>query len=360
MNRLLLGALLVALAPAVTVAQTPWDAVNRVSQARYTDYQLHIQNSGLGEYGGAAYNQGYRNRYNTGGSATESRGFKEANLYLKDQLTGLGLGVTEQSDYKNVVAELPGTQNPERIWIVSGHYDHPQSNFEAPGGDDNASGTAGMLEAARALSGFQFRDTIRFIGWGGEEGWMLGSWDYVNNVVMARNENVVGMLNMDMILRPGWDSNPSAPRDLDISTGNNGPCLNLAQDYMAAMQTYAPTVLLDPRNPQTVDWYPSDQGPFIQQGYAALMIAENTASEIWSGQSNWYYHTANDASDRAANNPFGGSGVTYEYDFATNVVRGTVGFLGEHAGLQPVPEPASLAVLALGGLALLKGRRRGR
>lgn len=357
MNRLLLGAFLAALCPVATVAQTPWDPVNLVSQAQYTEYQLRIQNSGLGQYGGATYNQGYRNRYNSGGSTTESLGFKEANLYLKDRLAGFGLGVTEQSDYRNIIAELPGTQNPERIWIVSGHYDHPEANFDAPGGDDNASGTAGMLEAARVLSQYRFRDTIRFIGWGGEEGWMLGSWDYVNNVVKAGNQNVVGVLNLDMILRPGWDSNPNAPRDLDITTGDNPLCMNLAQDYMAAMQTYAPAILMDPRNPQTENWYPSDQGPFIQEGYAGLMIAENTASEIWSGQANWYYHTSNDASDRAANDPNGGSGVTYEYDFATNVVRGTVGFLGENAGLQPVPEPASLAVLGLGAMALLRRRR---
>lgn len=338
-------------------AQTPWDPVNLVSQSQYTEYQVTIQNSGLGQYGGATYNQGYRNRFNTGGSATESLGFKEANLYLRNVLGAMGLNVTQQSDYKNVVAELPGVQNPERVWIISGHYDHPQSNFEAPGGDDNASGTAGMLEAARALSQFRFRDTIRFIGWGGEEGWMLGSWDYVRNVVQANNQNVVGMLNLDMILRPGWDSDPNAPRDLDISTGNNAQCLNLANQYIAAMGVYAPGILMDPRNPQTEDWYPSDQGPFIQEGYAGLMIAENTAQEIWSGQANWYYHTANDASDRAANDPNQGSGVTFEYDFATNVVRGSVGFLAENAGITPVPEPASILAMAA-GVALLGARRR--
>ena len=49
------------------------------------------------------------------GSATESLGFKEANLYLKDRLAGFGLGVTEQSDYRNIIAELHGTQSPERL-----------------------------------------------------------------------------------------------------------------------------------------------------------------------------------------------------------------------------------------------------
>lgn len=356
MKRSLLSSAALAALFAVASGQSPWDPVNQVSQAQYTQYQQTIQNSGLGLYGGSAYDQGYRNRWNTGGSATESLGFKEANLFLRDQLGGMGLDVSEQSTYRNVIGELRGTQNPERIWIISGHFDHPESGFEAPGGDDNASGTAGMLEAARVLSQYRFRDTIRFIGWGGEEGWMLGSWDYVNNVVKPRGENIVGMLNLDMILRPGWDSDPSAPRDLDLSTGDNPACMALAQGFMGAMGTYAPGILLDPRNPQTEDWYPSDQGPFIQEGYAGLMIAENTAHEIWYQGTNWYYHTANDASDRAANDPFHGSGVTYEYDWATDVVRGSVGFLADSAGI--VPEPSGLLGLGLGlGLVAVLGRR---
>lgn len=359
MKRLLCALPSLPLLASLSIAQTAWNPVNQVSQSQYTQFQSDVQNMGLGYYGGPAYYQEFRNRYNAGGPSTESLGFKEANLYLKDKLNALGLGVSEQSPYKNVIGELPGVQNPDRIWIVGGHYDHPENYRDAPGGDDNASGTAAMLEAARTLSQYRFRDTIRFIGWGGEEGWMLGSWDYVTNQVVAHNENVVGVLNLDMILRPGWDSNPSEPRDLDLSTGPSAICLDLADRYISALSTYAPGLLLDPRNPQTQDWYPSDQGPFIQDGYAGLMIAENTAQEIWSGQPNWYYHTAGDASDRAANDPNHGSGVIYEYDFATNVVRGTVGFLADNAGIQPVPEPLSSAVLSA-GLALLWARRRSR
>ena len=202
-------------------AVNPWDPVNQVSQGQYQTYQVTVQDMGLGLYGGPSYDQGYRNRYNAGGSATSSLGSREATLYLIDQFTAMGLDVSTQSDYVNVVAELIGTETPERIFIVSGHYDHPESDFEAPGGDDNASGTAGVLEAARTLSQYDFESTIRFIAWGGEEGWMKGSWDYVRNVVRAHGEDVVGMLNMDMILRPGWDSDPGAEEDLDLSTGTS-------------------------------------------------------------------------------------------------------------------------------------------
>lgn len=339
------------------LAVDAWDLVNQVSQDEYTRAQLDIQNMGLGLYGGPAYNQGYRNRYNTGGPAHESKGFKEATLYLGDRFRAMGLDVQVQGNYKNVVAEIKGTETPDKIYIVSGHYDHPEDNKDCPGGDDNASGTAGVVEAARVMSRYRFKSTVRFIAWGGEEGWMLGSADYVTNVVKARSENVVGMLNLDMILRPGWDSQPSHTKDLDVSTGVASNCVAWANAFAGAMRTYAPSVTLNSRNPQHEDWYPGDQGPFIQAGIPGLMISENNAHEIWYQGSNKYYHTMNDASDRLANNPNNGSGIVYEYDFATDVVRGSVGMLAEQAGV--VPEPTSLAGLGA-GLAALAARRRRR
>jgi len=315
----------------------PWDAVQQVSESQYRTYQVTIQDMGLGLYGGPAYDQGYRNRYNTGGSATASLGFQEATLYLTDQFDAMGLDVSTQGDYANVVGELTGTETPENIFIVAGHYDHPQADFTAPGGDDNASGTAGVLEAARVLSPYRFESTIRFIAFGGEEGWMLGAKDYLSKVVQPNNENVVGMLNMDMILRPGWDSDPNAVIDLDVSTGASPACQAWASKYMIAGATYAPSLVFDSRNPQTDDWYPGDQGPFIELGYPGLMIAENNAQEIWYLGAHDYYHTAGDATDRGANDPDNGSGVVYDYPFATDVVRTTVGMIAEEARI--VPEP---------------------
>jgi len=230
-------------------AATPWDPVNLISQEQYETYQLSIQDMGLGLYGGPAYDQGYRNRYNSRGSATSSLGFQEATLYLTDQFVAMGLETSHQSDYMNVVAELPGTKTPEKIFIIGAHYDHPERHFEAPGGDDNASGTAGVLEAARVLSQYEFESTIRFIAFGGEEAWMKGSWDYVRSVVVANKEDVVGMLNMDMILRPGWDSDPSAAKDLDLSTGTSPECLAWAEQYMTAAATCVPSLVVDARNP---------------------------------------------------------------------------------------------------------------
>ena len=150
---------------------TIWDVVNDVSQIQYQTYQTDIENMGLGFYGGSVYDQGFRNRDGWAGDGT--LGNQEARLYLWDQFSALGLDVSIQGRYKNVVGELLGTQRPDDIFIVGGHYDTTEDG-EMPGGDDNASGTAGVLEA-RVLSQYSFGSTLRFIGFNAEEDWMKDS-----------------------------------------------------------------------------------------------------------------------------------------------------------------------------------------
>jgi hypothetical protein len=97
--------------------------------------------------------------------------------------------------------------------------------------------------------------------------------------------------------------------------------------------------------------------PFENAGIPALLAIENTAGEIWAHpSSNAYYHTWNDASDRLANDPSNPSHVTYDYAFASDVVRATVGTLAGEAML--IPEPATMALLALGGIGTLIRRKR--
>jgi hypothetical protein len=344
----------------VSQAQTPQDLVNQVSRTQYTQYQWDLQEMGLGLYGGPSYNQGFRCRHN---SSSESLGFREANLYLNDKFNAMSaLSVDPgQSAWKNVIATLPGC-DPDpavrnKVYIVSGHYDHPEYVGEAPGGDDNASGTAGVLEAARVMSQYQFKSTVVFIGWGGEEGWMLGSWDYVRNVVKQNvgpaadpnHLNVAGMLNLDMILAPYNANAPTAPIDLDIGTRVQYPeCVTWADKFRAAGTKYAPSILIDSTHGSDYyEWYASDQGPFMRAEdgylYPGLMIAENTCNEIWGGSNQWY-HQAGDASD-------GPAGARYDYGFATDVVKIAVGMIAEEAQL--VPEPGTLVLLITAGVGIV-------
>ena len=125
--------------------------------------------------------------------------------YLIDRFEGLGLetyihhhtgeiGSGDTLDAGNVIAIQPGTEFPDEYIIIASHYDHP----DGPGADDNASGTAGVLECARILSQHQFKRSILYIPFNGEERWMVGSYPFVQKC--AREEmNILGVFDMDMI-----------------------------------------------------------------------------------------------------------------------------------------------------------------
>jgi Zn-dependent M28 family amino/carboxypeptidase len=322
-------------------AATVQEITAQVSQEQYQTYQQTIQSMGLGLYGGSAYNQGYRNR--DGWSEGGSLGNQETSLYLSDKFSQMGLDVTVQGGYGNVVAELPGKSSPEKIYIVGAHYDTFGSD-ERPGGDDNASGTAGILEAARVLSQFSFASTIRFIGFNAEEDGLLGSSDYVSNVVTLGNENIAGMICLDMILRPLWDNDPTQPADADLLTADNDQCLTWSNIFLNTANLYVPSLDMDERSPYTQSWNASDHASFINAGLPAFGILENTANEIWGG-SNTYYHGSQDASDGLA-------GGMYDYLFASDIVRASVATLAQEA--QIVPEPATILLLAAGLLIIRK------
>ena len=114
----------------------------------------------------------------------------------------------------NVIGVLEGSDRllKNETIVIGAHYDHlgrggsgslaQRSGEIHHGADDNASGTAGMLELARLLSSQRPRPkrTIVFAGFGGEEEGLLGSNYYVNHPVMPL-ANTVAMINMDMIGR---------------------------------------------------------------------------------------------------------------------------------------------------------------
>jgi hypothetical protein len=97
----------------------------------------------------------------------------------------------------NVIATLKGTVNPELVYVVSSHYD---SVAGGPGADDDSSGTAALLEAARVLAGNPMPATIVFASFTGEEAGLLGSREFVRRAVESKTQ-IVGALNNDMI---GW------------------------------------------------------------------------------------------------------------------------------------------------------------
>jgi hypothetical protein len=114
----------------------------------------------------------------------------------------------------NVVATLRGTEDPDLIYVVSSHFD---SVAAGPGADDDTSGTAALLEAARILAPTPLPVTIMFALFTGEEAGLLGSREFVR-VAAERKLNIIGALNNDMI---GWGGE-SSRMDNTIRYSNAG------------------------------------------------------------------------------------------------------------------------------------------
>ncbi|MFO0974723.1 MAG: M20/M25/M40 family metallo-hydrolase, partial [Phycisphaerae bacterium] len=116
-----------------------------------------------------------------------------------------GNRILRPTDIMNVVATLPGRQpaSADRIYVISGHYDSMGSDpkdgaCDAPGADDDASGVAVVLEAARALAGHEFDATIVFMAVAGEEQGLVGSRHWAQQARAAKRD-IAGMFTNDIV-----------------------------------------------------------------------------------------------------------------------------------------------------------------
>ncbi|HEV2831681.1 MAG TPA: M28 family metallopeptidase [Hanamia sp.] len=104
----------------------------------------------------------------------------------------------------NVMATLKGTDpNDNRIFIISGHLDNMRTNVmdrtgDAPGANDDGSGTSAVLECARIMSKHSFPATIIFVAVSGEEQGLLGS-TFMANKAKKENWNIEAVLNNDIM-----------------------------------------------------------------------------------------------------------------------------------------------------------------
>lgn len=125
-------------------------------------------------------------------------------FYQKDLVTtDMGRRVPHDAYVVNVVAIQRGTENPDSYIMMSGDIDSRASNTmdyetDAPGANDNASGMAGTIEAARVLSKRTFRNSIVYVGLSGEEQGLFGG-KGLAAFAKANDWNIIGVLNNDMI-----------------------------------------------------------------------------------------------------------------------------------------------------------------
>lgn len=113
--------------------------------------------------------------------------------------------VPEPTMLTNIVATLKGTQpeSVDRVYVVSGHYDSmctspTDAKCDAPGANDDASGTAAVLEMARAMARYKFDATIVFMTVPGEEQGLLGS-TYFAEQAKKNDMDIEGMFTNDII-----------------------------------------------------------------------------------------------------------------------------------------------------------------
>ena len=103
----------------------------------------------------------------------------------------------------NVVAVQKGTRYPNKYVIMSGDIDSRASDTmdfttDAPGANDNASGMAGTIEAARVLSKYKFESSIIYVGLSGEEQGLFGGAGLAKYAI-DKGWDIIGILNNDMI-----------------------------------------------------------------------------------------------------------------------------------------------------------------
>jgi len=125
--------------------------------------------------------------------------FYQKNLVEK----GTNERIVHDVEVVNVVAIKRGTKYPNRYILMSGDIDSRVSDptdftSDSPGANDNASGMAGTIEAARVLSKYDFEQSVVFVGLSGEEQGLFGG-KGLAEYAKAEGWDIIGILNNDMI-----------------------------------------------------------------------------------------------------------------------------------------------------------------
>lgn len=200
----------------------------------------------------------------------------------------------------NVVATLRGSQpaSQGRTYVVSGHYDSMctspiDAECDAPGANDDASGTAAVLEMARVMSRYNFDATIIFMAVAGEEQGLLGS-AYFAEQARKNNVNIEAMFTNDIVgntlggngvrdrrtVRVFSEGVPSNETEQEATTRrgvggeNDSASRQLARFIKEAASRYVPSmnVMMVYRRDRYLRG--GDHIPFLERGYAAVRFTE--------------------------------------------------------------------------------------
>lgn len=200
----------------------------------------------------------------------------------------------------NAVGILKGTDaNDKRVFVVSGHLDSRVTDVmnrvsDAPGANDDGSGVAGVIEAARVMSQYKFPATIIFVAVSGEEQSLLGS-GFMAAKAKKEGWNIEAMLNNDMIgsnnasetqiidntkLRvfseglPAFELDKNAKSIRQFGLENDGKSRQLARYVKEIGERYVDQleIKLIYRNDRFLRG--GDHTPFVENGFTAVRITE--------------------------------------------------------------------------------------
>ena len=218
---------------------------------------------------------------------------QRATALAYERFTALGLQTSCQGwtnggkVNRNVIGVRPGATAPSQIVVVCAHVDDMPATGDAPGADDNASGSVAVLAAAEILAARSFERTLRFVVFTGEEQGMLGSEAYAR-AAQAAGDDIVAVLNLDML---GWDGNGDNRLKLYVRPASDpgyAADRDIAATFTNVVRTYGLRTGLDPEIAAEVsDW--SDHYSFQSRGFPAICAIEEDVDDF-----NPYYHTAND------------------------------------------------------------------
>jgi len=187
----------------------------------------------------------------------------------------------------NVIATLPGKVTPDQYIVVGSHYDSYAWGGNAPGADDNASGTAAVLELARILSQFEFDKSIVFCTFSAEEVGLVGS-EYYASHAQQQGMDILGYFNFDMIsYRHGND-----PIHTDMIAPLSAS--ELVNFYKGVVAIYLPDFQVYSAQLSGGD---SDHTSFNNNGYMGIFPFEDVPNY------SPYIHTAQDVVGISVNSP---------------------------------------------------------
>ncbi|MES2901107.1 MAG: M20/M25/M40 family metallo-hydrolase [Pseudomonadota bacterium] len=216
-------------------------------------------------------------------------------------VTPVSARISTPTEIVNVVATLPGSQaaSKERLYVVSGHYDSRNTDImdakgASPGANDDASGTAAVMEMACVMARHQFDATIVFMTVAAEEQGLLGAAHWAEQA-KQKGWNVAGMFTNDIIgssraddgrvddaqVRLFAESIPALKENSDINrallaTGgeNDSITRQLARHVKEVGERYVPGFKVNVIQRRDRYLRGGDHMPFLERGFAALRFTE--------------------------------------------------------------------------------------